>query len=469
MASKISDISSTLMTNALGTMKEAKTRKAEAAFQSFLNNAVAGNGSQDKTDTLQCLSTESGKNEYSYEDTEKEVIETGRNSDIKEAEKPVTEEKSVSGEEETVETTDLDEANKVIDDICEEMGISREELMKHFEELMDSIAAILMEKFGVTEEDLYRVLETLGLSMTDMFNQADLMKVVVELTGVEDISAVLTDESLYGQVQEVVSELNDLKNEMVMDGGLEQLKSLENSIEIVQSVEVEEEPLLMKENVLDTSVEEQAVTKQEPVLEVVQEKPDTGMNNQQQMTGNEAFQQFAGRVAETAQQIAAANGNDFVQQADMEAIIRQVTEYVKVQVNAETTSLEMQLYPDSYGKLNLQVSVRDGVVTAKLAVENEMVRQALETQIVQLREDMSERGLKVDAVEVAIASHEFERNLEEGQEHSEKSHEDTDTGRRQINLREEGMSLEELAAMSEAEALTRKIMLENGNSIDFSA
>lgn len=476
MATKINDISTNLLTNALNTMKESKTRKAEAAFQSFLNNAVTGNASQDKLEGLQNLAVDSGKTDYS-KDKDFSEVEVKEVSDTKPLEKDEVETvDSVSVEDET-ELTDMEKADKVLGEVCEEMGISREELLAQFEELMDSIAAILMEKFGVTEEDLYRVLETLGLSMTDLFNQTDLMNVVVELTGVQDIAAVLTDENLYGQIQEVVSELTQLKENTLLGQSLdaEQLQVLEKSVETVMNVETADDSKLVmnKDTVLDAGadVDDAAATKQEPVLEIVSDKQnENNMNHQeQQMTGNEAFQQFTGRVAQYAEQVMAANGNEFAQQADMEAIIRQVTDYVKLQVNAQTTSLEMQLHPDSYGKLNLQVSVRDGVVTAKLAVENEMVRQALETQIVQLREDMSEKGLKVDAVEVAIASHEFERNLEEGQENSERSSEDADTARRQINLREEGMSLEELTAMSEAEALTRKIMLENGNSIDFSA
>ncbi len=468
MATKINDISSSLMTNALSTMKEAKSRKAEAAFQSFLNSAVSGNSAQDTTG-FQCLSAESGKTDYSYDDTAGDMDKV---SELNTAETAKVEKNNVEAPDDTQEMTDIEKADKVIDELAEEMGISREELMDNYEELLNSIAAILMEKFNVTEEQLNLVLDNLGLTLTDMFHQTDLMSVVMALSGVEDISAVLTDENLYVQIQEVVQELTLLKDGMLSDNqmSLEQLKVLENSIEVVESAEAEE-PVIMKDTVQQAHTDEVTVAKQEPVLEVISDKHDSSMNHSQgqQMMGQEAFQQFTGRVAEQVQQLVNTNGSEFVQQTDMEAIIQQVTEHVKMQVQADTTSLEMQLHPESYGKLNLQVSVRDGVVTAKLAVENELVRQALENQIVQLREDMSERGLKVDAVEVAIASHEFERNLEEGQENNQASHNGSDTTRRQINLREEGMSLEEIAAMTEAEALTRKIMLENGNSIDFSA
>ena len=72
--------------------------------------------------------------------------------------------------------------------------------------------------------------------------------------------------------------------------------------------------------------------------------------------------------------------------ADMEDIVNQIVEQIKVQVNADTSSMEMQLNPESYGKLQLQVLLKDGIVTARMNVENEAVRQALESQVVQLRE-----------------------------------------------------------------------------------
>lgn len=280
---------------------------------------------------------------------------------------------------------------------------------------------------------------------------------------------------MYAQIQEAVQELSELKNDMTdaLPGGVldvNKLQTLEKSMDVVMTAK-EEIPAVDTDKQMTTDGSEQMMPEAEPALEVVSDKKQSSSTGNEptehQMTGNEAFQQFTGRVADYAQQI--VNGNEFVQQTDMQEVVREIMDYVRLQVNAETTSLEMQLHPESYGKLNLHVSVREGVVTAKLAVENEMVKSALEAQVVQLKEDMNERGLHVDAVEVTIESHEFERNLEEGQNNNEEPSEERHASQRQINLMDEEMSIEELDAMSEAEALTRKIMLENGNSINFSA
>ncbi len=69
--------------------------------------------------------------------------------------------------------------------------------------------------------------------------------------------------------------------------------------------------------------------------------------------------------------------------------------------------MEIALNPENLGKVNLLVSVREGVVTAKLIAENEQVKKALEGQLNVLKENMSNQGLKVEAVEVTVQNNAF--------------------------------------------------------------
>lgn len=150
-------------------------------------------------------------------------------------------------------------------------------------------------------------------------------------------------------------------------------------------------------------------------------------------------------------------------------VIRQVSEFTRVMYQGDTTSMEMQLNPENLGKIYVQVTAKEGVVTAHLAVQNEIVKEALENQTIQLRENMNQQGIKVEAVEVTIASHEFERNLEQNQQGSaqdEQREQASKSPRRNISMNQ----LDELSGlMSEEEMLVAKIMRDNGNSVDFTA
>lgn len=81
-------------------------------------------------------------------------------------------------------------------------------------------------------------------------------------------------------------------------------------------------------------------------------------------------------------------------------------------LSPENSSIEMQLNPENLGKVYLHIAAtKEGNITAELAVSSETVKTALEAQIADLRTSLNQQGIKVDAVEVAIASHEFGTEL----------------------------------------------------------
>ena len=108
-------------------------------------------------------------------------------------------------------------------------------------------------------------------------------------------------------------------------------------------------------------------------------------------------------------------------------------------------------------------------MSAQIFTQNEAVKEALEQQIVTLKENMNQAGVKVDAVEVSVGSHEFERNLEQEAKQDERQAEEQERASqstRRINLNE----LDELGGvMSEEESLVAQMMAEQGNSIDYTA
>ena len=107
---------------------------------------------------------------------------------------------------------------------------------------------------------------------------------------------------------------------------------------------------------------------------------------------------------------------------------------------------------------------------AQLAAQNQTVKEALETQVAELRQSLSQQGIKVDAIEVTVASHEFEQNLEENARQEEQMREQMQQSgkqtRRSLNLSE----LDELSGlMTEEEQLVAQIMRDNGNQVDLTA
>ncbi len=149
-------------------------------------------------------------------------------------------------------------------------------------------------------------------------------------------------------------------------------------------------------------------------------------------------------------------------------IIDQIVDTTRVTLTNEVSKIEMQLNPENLGKIYVEITEREGVLSAKLEAQNLVVKEALETQMAELRQNLNQAGVRVDEVEVTIASHEFERNLEQDAKGEEQQAEQQQKAMRsrRINLN----NLDELSGlMTEEETLVAKMMAEQGNSVDYTA
>jgi flagellar hook-length control protein FliK len=156
------------------------------------------------------------------------------------------------------------------------------------------------------------------------------------------------------------------------------------------------------------------------------------------------------------------------EQVDVSRIIEQIVEQTKTVITDEITTVEMVLRPEGLGKLLMQVSEQEGNVTAHIYTQNEEVKEALENQMVMLKEQLNQGGTKVNSIEVSVATHEFERNLEEGQQErgQEEAPAQESKKARNINLN----NLDELSGlMTEEEELVAKMMRDNGNTVNYRA
>ena len=159
--------------------------------------------------------------------------------------------------------------------------------------------------------------------------------------------------------------------------------------------------------------------------------------------------------------------SDTMWSVDTQDIMRQIMDYMRIQVKPDMSNLEMQLHPESLGTLQIQVSSKGGVVTANFITQNEAVKAALESQMIQLKESFAEQGVKVEAVEVTVQTHQFEQNLEQGRGR-QSSEPDKKSKTRRIQLNGD-LTMETLEELEEDEQLAAQMMAANGNTVDYTA
>ena len=125
---------------------------------------------------------------------------------------------------------------------------------------------------------------------------------------------------------------------------------------------------------------------------------------EQSVAGNENFTAHLASVNNTTQNQPTAQ----VQAPEMTQAPRedfnvpaQIVEQARMIRTAGNTEMVINLKPEHLGQLTLRVSVStNGAVTASFYTDNAQVRAIIENTMVQLKQELSEQGIKVDNVEV---------------------------------------------------------------------
>lgn len=456
-----------------------------------------------------------------------------------------TEQQTVHKEQELDKTSDKDvkkseEPKDVVSDAAksEKADKFEDEEQKEITSKAEEILSAMADLLGVSKEEILSTLAALGLTVEALLAAENMAQIVMGVTGAEGDMALLTDETLYAHVKELMQMAEDGRAELLDSLGIteEELNSILKAMKEMPesgkvpanevaggSMETDENAaqsetmpdaeimdgtemttVSQKENQADVtnkaqtenpsaevtaqSQEESGKTEvKQPTIEVDHqttetEKPvevkeessnqgkESGHFGNQSETGNSFMQTFTGQL--TGNNVGQAQNAEVpftMLMPDTQEIMRQVMDYMKITVTPEMSEIHMQLNPESLGSIGVHIAAKDGALTAQFTAQNEAVKAALETQIVQLRETLNEQGVKVEAVEVTIASHEFERNLQQDQGQQEQADKEKQSGRRirSINLNDlEGLEAEQL---EEEDLLRVHMMKMNGSTIDFEA
>ncbi len=382
---------------------------------------------------------------------------------------------------------------------------------------VDNIIAKTAEVLGISEDDLKEVLENLGLTAMDLANPQNVSMLVATVKADGDMMSLVTDEALTELVSEinevVTSTLEEVSEELGIDIG-ELTAKLEEAIETPKNDVVTEnvtpaantnteEVKPLDQEVKDFTAKEvvsddKAVVTVATTNETDNTSDDAGesladSNNQNQSltftksdkhesvkdnsVHNEAqantFSVNANNLNPQEVSVASPLENTQSLSSTQLDVINQINEYMKTQIKADMSTLEMQLNPANLGAVNVALSSKDGNVTAQFTTQSELVKAALESQIMILKENLEQAGVKVNAVEVSVESHAFERNLDEqsqnsGQEAKEEEEKRLRKATRRLNINDlfaDDNSVE----LSEEESLTAQMMQADGNVMDYKA
>lgn len=361
-------------------------------------------------------------------------------------------------------------------------GISKEQLKEFISEMRDT----LKKSLNLDDEQLDDLLAQLNLNVLQLLQPENLQNLLLTAAGKEPLDLV-TDSSLADLLQNMQQSLDVLAGKLeinAQDMDSEQMTELlkqlsesngENGIWALKADEAVDgenhttpemkEPATQKNDLpeLKNQTEEYTVHEENTGIDVTVK---TQAETEESGTGRgENFQQeiAGGIVNRLSQAVQDTESIPAAFQADVQQteILQQLVERIRVFQGNDVQKMEVQLYPEHLGKVQIQVAMKSGVMTAQITAETEIAKRAIESQLVQLKENFEQQNLKVDAVEVSEATSGFQSE-QERQDGMNKQEEKTTVRRRGLR----GMNLEEEEPEEEAET---EVLKAQGASVEFRA
>ena len=444
-----------------GTGSTQSTIKGKQAFESFLNIGSSAAGSA--KDTVQAQQPAADTNAAQPADT----VNTGTSADnqqpgsTSQVQQDGAADTNSSAGSISQDGTDVENTGAVME-AAGAVNNAIKEAVKDITGLDDEALAEIMAALGMSFTDL---LDMGNLKQFVMFinNTSDITDLLMDesmmsqLNNLADVIADIDIEALTGMTEgEFAKLLQDIADGSLADNGsnagtLQEAGTGQATDKTVTVEFVNEEDAQVTVNQKDTAqyaaTGKEAANSKETAVQDGSQQEDTKLaagreqagtdnagnaENFKQGTGSQAggamaesaqpearvaheenFNHQAGFIQNLAQAAADVQDGAMPQQANMQTminIVNQVVEQIKVTMGKEMTNMQLQLNPESLGKVLVSVTSNHGVMTANFTVQSEEAKEALQSQMFALREALESRSLKVDAVEVEVSDFTFSQS-----------------------------------------------------------
>lgn len=428
---------SSLVQTGFGAGAASKSAKANSAgFDSFMSSHAQSAGQNKAAEAVPATSKKPSESDY-----------------VKLTDQPVkASELSKGSGNDTVSRQPVSEQPAALDG--DNGGAVVEEIRT--DEFEEKMVAVLSQFFSMSEQEILDILEQGGIdaamllfqiqpdNSVSLINQGALSQLIMDVHGIEDKSVFLTSDLLNRELTQLTDLVKELGAEL-FETMPEDLSKVEQSllqsfaeylaagegkgagenIRQSQAMPVQEQAV----SVADTEADAPSVIVEAYVdFEQTTTQSEAGQTGQGETQMDFSAQESAPQTDSKENDVAASGlfaekiseawkpDNEAVSSPEgvMRQIVEQIVRQVKIRVLPETTRMELQLNPASLGRVSLQVSHSGGVSTAVMAVENQIAKEALESQMITLKQSFEEQGLKVSSVEVTVS----EFGLDQGQENT---------------------------------------------------
>lgn len=366
------------------------------------------------------------------------------------------------------ETKPLNKDRKVKDTVKEPRHKSKtdktdvkENVSDTISDLSKKIESIVKKALNISQEELEQRMAQLGFTMLELLDPKNLIDLILTVSNETDITALLTNEGLSNQFTDLIQEMGQIDleefgisqeelrlqldnsllstmNEEDVDSisGKDLLKSEESMMELksVPGKDTLEEGIsfsAFKENGVEEGGENQdlsSVIDSDSVKETLELSSNSSNKAMDDGKEKESHHQEPTKVEQFIDQltfsVTGSNGVDqeIIEVTQMKDIVNQIVKEIKIHIKPGLSDMELRLNPENLGRVNLAVTSKEGILTAKFTVQNSVAKEAIESQMQILKDNLNHQGVKVEAIEVTVSNFTFSEGNETFKEEQERKH-----------------------------------------------
>lgn len=433
-------------------------------FAGYLGNISTSANSSANNNINKITQTLTNGNKDNTKDIIKSTSDVTSNESINNTNNPIADKIKKADSKDRIPTDiveDTDDVKDIAKDISEDTKLMSK-LAEIIQNLLTTINQTIADDMEVSAEDITMVFEKLDISIEDLFNPEKVKEILTELTGTDEI-ALITDENMTNLFGNVMDNIKDILTQGADELGIsdEELKRLlaeldikatdvtDNTLEKVQTAlediknnaakEITDIPVHIISDKADdeesgieknddyrldnNSQTEEIENTDKNVIKTAKDNEnssDAGKDNQRHGHNDDIKGDFVSNLSDHLNNVMTQDmltGTKSTYQSTQTSldIINQILESAKVKELSNGGSIELTLTPETLGKVNLTVAAKNGVITANITAQTEAAKDAIAANIEVLKENLNNQGIKVESVEVAVASHNLEQNLEQNE------------------------------------------------------
>lgn len=336
---------------------------------------------------------------------------------------------------------------------------------------VQNVKDTIKEELDVSDEDIAKAMEVLGITDNDLLSVVKVTELVSALTGADSIT-LITDDDMSGKLTSVLDAVNTAQEDIA-----DMLNTDVDDVVLVvrtDAVVKKDTDETVVKNTDSSITDNQSVSETESLSDVLAAKVTAqGSSKHEESTGEHTGEhtgeqnhntQSYGGVADSIIQSMKDSFADIVTEDTSRVseadIVNQVIDQIKLSSGRELTSIEVMLNPERLGSVHVTVTAKNGILSAQIAAQNEQVKTALENQVTALKENFQNQGIKVEAVEITVMTHQFEAGQNFGQNESERKQSEQKINKK-LNLSDYMDDEDETVS---AQDIRRKDSIQNGNS-----